>query len=203
MGAHLADVYVLVNGTPRIATCSLANARDLKGLAAWPRQTANLNPDARDALEFAKLTGKRWKFYVASGRASSSLPEAQSAIRREPAAELAFVVVLKAAWAPRRILGMALFRRSWCNNLIIDFIASHPENWSDAGHEIRGVLRAIFSGIAHVALALKCNRIWGEATDSSSSKYQHTFHLDSVDDLFIIQQRQWRRFLRELERIRH
>jgi hypothetical protein len=177
MGDILAKTYISVGREPHEIVCRLAGTSEIAGIAAWRRQTKNRDSDAIDALEFAKHSTKRWGFYKSSKRAMSSLTRAKARVKREPHAELAFMAVLTGEWAPKHILGFTLFRRSWCNHIAVDFIASHPANRENPARAVSGVLRATFRAITEVAFALRVTRIWGEATDSSAEKYAHIFDL--------------------------
>lgn len=194
MGDVLAKTYVLLGTEPREIVCRLAGTTEIAEITAWRRQTKHRDNDAVDALEFAKHSTKRWSFYESSKRAMSSLARAKARIKREPKAELAFLAVLTADWAPKRVLGFTLFRRSWCNHIVVDFIASHPANNESAAREVKGVLRATLLAITEVASALRVTRIWGEATDTSAEKYAHIFKLKKVEDLFVIETTVWRKF---------
>ena len=68
-------------------------------------------------------------------------------------------------------LGVAWCRRTWCNHLVLDFLAVHPA-LNDPVGGYRGLGSAMFIGIAVVAGKINCHLVWGEATESSCTFYQ-------------------------------
>lgn len=80
-----------------------------------------------DALEYARLASKRWRYYRQTGATVASLAELSGCIRRDPKAEVAMILVAGATWRTATpILGFAYFRRSWSHHLIVDFLSAHP-----------------------------------------------------------------------------
>ena len=146
-----------------------------------------------DAVEYAGLTCKRWSFYLQEGRAITDASQFHDpAIMAED--ELAFLVVARAAWARPSVLGLCLFRRSWCNHLVVDFLAVHPRFQHGGSRPVKGVGAAMLLAVTEIAGQLGVPKIWGEATRGSAAKYENFFDLPRVRDLFIVRRAALRKF---------
>jgi hypothetical protein len=75
MSAKIAEFLVNTSdGTDKVALCTFATLPDLKEIALWPRQVRRATDAVTlDALEFAKLSSKRWRFYHGQGRTVASV----------------------------------------------------------------------------------------------------------------------------------
>src|SRR5438477_12224958 len=73
---------------------------DLAHLSRWraPGVTAT-DARVRDALEFRKLAGKRWRYYFRGNEAATSVSQLQGMIRREPSMEVGFILIARAPWS--------------------------------------------------------------------------------------------------------
>src|SRR2546429_774105 len=117
-----------VEGQPKPVQMRFGRPSDLTELRRW-RSSNRLrsNPHVRDALEYARLASKRWAYYHRNGETATTLPQLRGAIRQNPRAEVAFMLIARASWQPQgNLLGLAYCRRSWCHRLIVDFVAVHP-----------------------------------------------------------------------------
>jgi len=124
MSTGIIEASVRVGDDRRLVRCEFATPREVRALAKWkvPRRRSGA---MMDAVEYAGLTCKRRAFYLEEGRTVTNAKQL-----RDPAIvsadELAFLTVARARRARPSVLGMCLFRRSWCNHLIVDFLAVHP-----------------------------------------------------------------------------
>src|SRR5580700_30307 len=85
------------------------------------------HPVRTDALEFAMLACKRYAIHSSVENYAQRVDDIGDHIRNNPYVEVASLVVMRCDWFPdSEIIGVAHFRRSWANNLIIDYISSHP-----------------------------------------------------------------------------
>lgn len=172
----------------RLAQCTFATLPDLDKIPLWRRQVKGASDEVtQDALEFAKLSSKRWLFYHEQGLTAASVSTLKHMISTEKNIELAFLCVARAKWAGPHILGIALARRTWCGHLILDFLATQPLRLVDGPDRIKGIGKGMLYGIAEVASAVGAKVLWGEATKASAPKYQSIFGLKKVDDLLYVQ----------------
>jgi len=103
------------------------------------------------------------------------------------------LLVASAEWSKRyKFLALAYCRRTWCNHLILDFLAVRPPV-SFATHPIRGLGTGLIFGLCTMADTMGMGRIWGEATASSAPFYERVLRIRSVQDSFIIRRRKMRR----------
>jgi hypothetical protein len=156
-----------------------------------------------DAGEFAALAAKRWFYYSREGATVASLPELRMAVSRNSRAEIAFLMIAHAQWRKRNpVLALAYCRRTWCNQLALDFLAVQP-GVSFQNKPIRGVGTGMIFGLASLAQLLDIRLLWGEATSSSAPFYEKVLQVQSVKDLFIIKrsamQRLCRRYLAKMK----
>jgi hypothetical protein len=175
------------DGIDNVALCTFGTLPDLKEIALWPRQVRRTTDAATlDALEFAKLSSKRWQFYHRQGLTVASIAAIKRKISAEKNIELAFYCVARARWTKPQILGIALARRTWCGHLILDFLATHPLRLMDGPERMSGIGKGLLYGIAEVAFAIGAKVLWGEATKTSAPIYRHIFELRRVDDLLFV-----------------
>jgi hypothetical protein len=157
-------------------------------------------PAVQDAAEFAGLACKRWRFYQRVGRGVRSFDELRAQVAQEPGAEVALLLVVRAAWHradPQ--LGVCLVRRTWSNNLCLDFLAVNPANLVRRQRRVDGVGSGLVYCVTEVAEAVGARFIRGEATELSAPMYQHIFGLRAVDDFFRLSRRVYRRFRTRME----
>ena len=119
---------VEVDRQPREAEVGFGTVEDAASLARWRFPGgARRNEAILDALEYARLACKRWRYYRRAGATVGSITELREAIRRNPRAEVAMILIVRATWRSRtRVLGFTYFRRSWCHHLVVDFLSAHP-----------------------------------------------------------------------------
>jgi hypothetical protein len=178
----------------RLAECAFATLPDLKKIAAWPRQVPGTkNQITEDALEFAKLAREKWYFNRRKRRTASGIASLRRKIASDRRAEVALLCVGRADWA-QEILGITLFRRTWCNHLVVDFLATHPVFLLDGPDRLRGIGTGLLFGISIVAAAIGAKVLWAETTDTSAPVYQEIFHLNEVKDLLVVGAPQLRAF---------
>jgi len=197
-------VPIRVDDVEREARIYYITPPDFGFLQQWRNSLgADQNPIRRDAVVFATLACKR---FTAHSRLEIYARDAQDIsdhIRNNPRCEVANLVAIECRWFPDSdVMGLAHFRRSWSNNLILDYLAVHP--WickPPVGypHVIRRVGTALLYFLGHVGCENRCGRIWGEATQNSYGFYQKAFDLESVSDLVYIPADKFVEFVKNLE----
>jgi len=177
-----------VDGQPKPVQMRFGNESDLAELRRWRSPTRlRANPHVSDALEYARLASKRWAYYHRNGETATGLPQLRAAIRRNPGAEVAFMLIARAAWQSNpKLLGLAYCRRSWCHRLIVDFVAVHPHVVGRLHGRIRGIGTGLFHGLIQIADALGIEMIWGEATVNSAPFYEKILGSERIYDQFSI-----------------
>jgi hypothetical protein len=182
---------IVIDGNVVEAHVEYVTEPDLAFLDQWKRSLGKDNhPKRVDAVDFATLACKRYKSYAEIETYATRLADIADYVRDNPHAEVANFVVLRCnAFTPSNVMGLAHFRRSWCNNLILDYLVSHPWIASPpAGYDmaVNGVGLALMYFLCATAIQQKSDAIWGEATQNSCEYYQKVFKLDSVRDLLYI-----------------
>ena len=158
---------------------------DADSLRSWRVSDRHpLSGAMQDALEFGKLAGKRWRYYLKRNEAALSLAELVAGIARQPEAEIGFLLVVKPTWKPApKTLGIAWCRRTWCNHIVLDFLAAHP---GTIGKDYAGIGTSLLFSIARVAGVIKAPLVWGEATALSASFYRRALDEAGILDHFFI-----------------
>ena len=173
--------HVEAAGEFRAVELKFATEAEVRRVRAWRKAT----PRA-DAAEFAALAAKRWFYYTREGATVASLDELRAAIRRNPRAELAFLLVASAEWARRyKFLALAYCRRTWCHHLVLDFLAVRPGLMIEK-QPIHGLGAGVLFSLTNIAKTLGIDTIWGEATASSAAFYEKVLRIHPVKDLFIM-----------------
>jgi hypothetical protein len=192
-----------VEGRPRNVRLLFGDEGSLAEIHRWRcPKTLRDNPHVGDALEYARLASKRWRYYRRNAETATSLASLQAAIRRNPKAEVAFMLIASADWRPRQpILGLAYCRRTWCHRIIVDFVAVHPHVVGRLHQRIRGVGTGLFHGLIQLADALEIETIWGEATANSAPFYQKILGAESIRDQFVMAGETLAHCRRQLDRL--
>lgn len=142
---------------------------------------------ARDALAFARLATKRWRYHRRTGHVVTSMAEIRDATARQSRAELAFLLLARAAWkTPSPVLGLAHCRRTWCGHIYLDFLSVHPRIVALHEPRIRTVGSGILYGLCELAGQCGVPAVWGETTETSVTFYRKALHAPALLDGFNI-----------------
>jgi hypothetical protein len=191
--AKLLSLQLLTGERHVDAACWFLDGSDVRRIRRWNRYRHH-GAKAEDAVEFARLAAKRMAFYQKAGRVVNSIEQAQSTIRKHPNAELAFLLGIGNAEKSSPLYGVTLFRRTWKQSLVVDFLSTHPRCFLRSP-SIRGVGASLLQAISFVAEALSIVRIWGETTNTSAGFYQTQFRLSEPSDLFLVPHSKYHAFL--------
>ncbi len=143
------------------------------------------NPKIVDSIELGMLAFRRWREALEKGYVAEDVKEIPDFVRNSSEAEVVHLVLVKPLWSfPIEIIGLCHFRRTWCNNIFIDFLTTHPG--IIRARPLRGVGTALFYYVVCVATELGANAIWGEATQNSAGFYQTVFKRPFIQDLFYL-----------------
>lgn len=182
------DLSVELNGISRIAKVTFAGKDDLHFVNDWRKSLGDdQNPLRVDAVDFAQVAVYRFEAHSAIEPYAKTIKDIGDHIGHNPKCEVACFVLLKCGWFPDSdVIGIAHFRRTWSNRIVLDYLAAHPfivrppENYASV---VRGVGPALLYFLCKVAKQYECDAIWGEATQGSCGFYGHVLKLDSVEDL--------------------
>ncbi len=173
--------HVEAAGEFRPVELRFADESEVRRVRGWRKTTP-----ATDAGEFAALAAKRWFYYTREGATVASVGEMRAAIRRNPRAELAFLMVASAEWAARyKFLALVYCRRTWCHHLVLDFLAVRS-GLKFQNQPVHGVGAGVLFSLTKIARSLGIRTIWGEATANSAPFYEKVLGIRPVKDLFII-----------------
>jgi len=161
---------------------------DVRAISRW-RARKNSPSSVHDALEFARLASKRWRYYRHSIPSIASISQFEREIRSSSNIELSFILLAQADWfSAKTPLGLAQCRRTFCHHIILEFLAVHPRILLPANPRVRGIGAGLVGGICALAEHLHVPLIWGEATAFSAPFYQNVFNLRDVNDHFFVNQ---------------
>ena len=188
----MTHVSVTLNGEQRRATVVFAELADLTFINEWrDKLGADTDSKRRDAVDLAQLAIDSYlahtqiqQIYVNSVEEIATHP-----IKPDEHVEVAGFVLLKCDWFPDSgVIGICHFRRSWCNSIILDYLAVHPfiaKAPDGYPHIVSGAGSALLWFVSDIARRYKCGRLWGEATHGSRDYYKHMFDLEAVEDLIL------------------
>lgn len=182
----IAKPFIQTPQGQRAIVIEFGRPADADKLRSWrsPRDAAS--HAMSDALEFGKLAGKRWRYYLKRNEAALSLEELTACIGKVPQAEIGFLVVAKSTWKPGpKMLGVAWCRRTWCNHIVLDFLAAHPSTLG-AGRGYAGIGTALLYYVAEIAGQIGAPLVWGEATSLSAPFYRRILNSDDILDHFFV-----------------
>lgn len=178
------------NKDRRVAEIVIAGQEDFSFLAGWREKLGNdQNPFRTDAVAFAQLTLDRFSAHSAIQPYVKSIDDIGDHIKNNQQSEVAGIALLRSDWFPdSTVIGLCHFRRTWCNNIVLDYLASHPfiaKRPEGYPHHVKGVGLALLYFLSRLAEKYTCEYIWGEATQLSCDYYKKVLSLDSVKDLIL------------------
>jgi hypothetical protein len=182
------ELPVTFNNEPRRATLVFATKGDLTFSHDWRQCLGDdQNPVRRDTVELAEIAIHRFQAHSPIVPYARAVEDIGDHIRDNPYAEVGCLALLKCEWfPPSETIGFIHFRRTWCNRIVLDYLATHPnlaKKPSGFEFEVRGAGTALLCSLSIIARDLDCDLIWGEATQGSCGFYQKVLKLESVKDL--------------------
>jgi hypothetical protein len=172
--------------------------RTVQSWARYVRQETN--PIKLDSAELAVLAVRRWREGLAKRRTAKNLQEIKDHIQDNPHAEVAVLILAQASWQQgSSLVGLCHFRRTWCNNLFIDFLAVHPSISGNRTSPLGGVGTGVLHYVTKVASEIDAGVIWGEATQNSVFFYRKVFERDSMNDLIYVEKSDYTAFRDRVE----
>ena len=197
------DLPVEYNSKRIEARVEFADKRNLAFLAEWTSCVkGDSNPIRCDAVEFAQLAIHRVEAHSAIQPYAMAISDFGDHIRTNPHTEVAGFVLLRCNWFPdSTVIGISHFRRTWANNFVLDYLATHPfiakPPSGTYGHKVRGVGRALLYFICQLASQYGSKCVWGEATQLSCGFYEKVLELPPLTDVIHVPRE---RVIRYIER---
>jgi len=161
-------------------------SEDLGFVQSWEDAIrTDANPIRQDACLFARLAVKRYQTHRRLEKYASSVDEIGDFTRDNPYAEVANFVLLESVGLELGgTIGVCHFRRTWCNNLVVDYLSVHPLLARPSGPILmKGSGTALLYFASTVAIMTGAALLWGEATQHSCTFYKNAFELDETKDL--------------------
>jgi hypothetical protein len=147
------------------------------------------NSAVRDAVEFARLASKRWRYYRRTIRSVESIEAFKTATNPKNQEESSLILVARAPWfSATQPMGLAQCRRTFCNHLVLDFLTVHPKILLPVGEPIRGIGSGLIFALSALAIRFGVPLIWGEATALSAPFYERVFETPGIKDHFLVGQ---------------
>ena len=185
------EVPIQFNKERRTATVKFTGAKDFGFVAEWQKTLgADKNPVRVDAVDLARIVSHRFEAHSEMEYYAESIGDIADHIRGNPKSEVACCVQLTCNWFPTSsVIGLAHFRRTWSNNMVLDYLTTHPyiaKPSPDSESSVRGAGLALLYFMSTIAKTYECPLVWGEATPHSCGYYKKVFELASVEDLICI-----------------
>lgn len=184
------ELPVEVDKSRKVARVVFAGKDDFGFLAEWREKLGDdQNPFRRETVELAQLAINRFSAHSAIQPYLRSAEDIGDHVAYNSQCEVAGFLLLKCDWFPEsEVIGICHFRRTWCNNIILDYLAVHPlivGRSKGCRLSVRGVGTALMYFLSRLAQQYSCGYIWGEATQISCGFYRKILLLDSVEDLIL------------------
>jgi hypothetical protein len=158
------------------------------------------NPNVIDSAELATLAFRRWREALAKKRVANCIQDVVDFIRDNPHSEVSVLVLIKAPWLRnKKPVGLCHVRRTWCNNIYIDFLTVHPAVLAIPRRKVPGVGTALLYFVSCLAKEINAETIWGEATQNSVEFYRKLFNKPSTKDLIFLERRDYAEFIDRVE----
>jgi len=178
---------------------SFATRRDDLAFRRWAKSArSGSNPRVVDALELATLCFRRWREETTKDRVADSFEDIEDLIQDNPYAEVAVLVLAKAPWLrDGSLVGLCHCRRTWSNNIYIDFLTVHPRLVRNKS--VQGVGTALLYFVTCLAADMDAAVIWGEATQNSHQFYRKVFGLADIKDLIFLGKTEYTAFKNRIQ----
>jgi N-acetylglutamate synthase-like GNAT family acetyltransferase len=165
------------------------------------RQTTSLqsfrpdyHPKDLDSFEYTALALRRWKEARAKHRAVTHFSDIGEFVRDNPNAEVSALILATApGLTTGSTVGLAYIRRTWCNNVCIEFLTRHPKYARAC--PVKGVGTSLMHYICKIAEKLGASEIWAESTQSSVEFYRKAFERPELTDLMRIGREEYCKFI--------
>lgn len=187
-----------------IVDCEFAVEIDKETVESWTKELTEEDEieleveqlqRMRDCLEYLECTQIKLQHCAERNRVQLSSETLKASIRQEANGEFVGLILATAEWnAPCSTLGFCFFRRTWCNHIAVDFLATHP-CLQRSESEILGVGTALLYAIGEVAQEIFAPTIWAETTDLSVKYYQKLFKIPTLKDILILDTKRFRTYL--------
>ena len=164
---------------PREADCSFMDRFDAAIVQEWSDSVKGTkSAQQEDAVEYCESVAAQWSAYEKRRRIVRSLDELLDRRANEPEEESMGVLSVRANWyAGGQVLAICEFRRTWCNNIVFDFLAVRPDLLAKKPLPIAGVGTALLRLLSHVAQRLDVGTVWAETTSASVGFYRNKLGL--------------------------
>jgi hypothetical protein len=178
------DIVVRAEGKARAAVCEFVREPNHRLPEEWRGSlSGDVSVKQNDSIEFLESALSKWRLYEIRGRIGRSPVEFEAQIKREKYADVLGMFVINAPWSSLKgSIGFCQFRRTWCHNLAIDFIAVHPMLLV-RNPPISGIGTALLHEVAVFARHLETTYVWLETTDLSVKYYSGLFGTSPASDL--------------------
>lgn len=196
---------ILFNGKLESAQIEFVREPNFQFVKEWRSVLRNdKHPKRNDAFIFASLACKRFRSHYSLEKYAQRAEDIAEHIQNEERCEVAILALMKCEWFPEsKTIGIAHFRRSWCNNIILDYLAAHPWIASrppEYVNSVKGVGTALLFFISEIAARHGCNAVWGRATQNSCEAYKALFKLENVEDSLYISRDKYIAFVETIKK---
>lgn len=172
-----------------------AKLKDDHAFGIWLRSARRgSNPRVMDAAELATLAFRRWREVLVK-RVANDSADLIDRIKDNPHVEVTVLILIRAPWLrTNKLVGMCHLRRTWCNNVYIDFLTVHPRTLAGHNRPVKGIGTALLYFVTCIAKEIDAASIWGEATQNSAEFYQKVFSKPGIKDLIFLNKKDYTSF---------
>ena len=171
----------------------------------WSRLVIGKHPQHLNSADFAALACARYNAFASKSIYVSSPKEYEDHVTNNPREEICMLKFLRLAdydpkvHGPGATIGVVHFRRTWCNNVCIDYLCSRPDTIRIHGvfePKIVGVGSTLLTHVFSLLKPLRVPSVWLETTQNSVGFYKYAFDLNELRDLLQLSAKQRTDFLK-------
>jgi hypothetical protein len=141
-----------------------------------------------DACELMQNAVAKLRLYENGGRLISSVAELRAGMAENGEADLLGVLTVSAPWLlDGELAAFCQFRRTWCHNLVFDFLSLHPTLLGSGARPVKGLGTALLGALTRLVTELKVVQVWAETTETSVHFYRKIFGIPKLRDVLIIE----------------
>ena len=178
--------------------------RDMRQIKKWNRLARDeSNPNKLDSIDFANSVASQWAEAREKRLLADNWHDFCALIQNNPHEEVSVFVVVKALQRSRRkLVALVYFRRTWCNNIYLDYVAVHPSLVDEPNRPIRDTGTVILYFIAWLAETIGARAVWGMTTQNSVEFYRRIFGGKRIKDLLYLTEKDYKRFRESVDTLK-
>ena len=186
------------SGTINTLACTLVSGVPSGTLNDW---TLSLDGQStgpqHDAVEYLASAIAKRDLLAGKGRFAGSMEELRAGMTDRKSEWLGILTATSPEYRGGIPAGICQFRRTWANNITLDFLAVDPRLLDSGTRTLHGVGTALLYRLGILAEEIGAGQIWAETSDTSATFYRALFNRPDITDLLVIDRESYLKPLKE------